>query len=77
MKLKVLEVRHQEEKRKMQQRRDAAIEKVRIKTQVLKSTILGSILLAYVCAFVICKVSKTERINNAAVHSGQLDWRVN
>lgn len=29
------------------------------------------------CAFVICNVSKTKRINNATVHSGQLDWRVN
>lgn len=44
---------------------------------MLKSTILGFILWAYVCAFVICNVSKTKRINNATVHSGQLDWRVN
>lgn len=60
----------------MQQRRNAAIEKVRIQTQVSKSTRLGSILLAYVCAFVICEVSETKRIN-VTVHSGQLEWRVN
>lgn len=77
MKLRVLEVRHQQEKRKLKQRRDEAIEKVRIKTQVLKSAILGSILLAHVCALVICKVSKTKHINNTTVRSGQLDRCVN
>lgn len=60
----------------MQQRRDATIEKVRVKTQAWKSTTLGSIIIAY-CAFVICKVSKHKRTNNATVHAGHLDWCVN
>ena len=33
MKIKVLEAKHQEEKLKMQQRHDADVEKVRIKTE--------------------------------------------
>lgn len=37
MKIKVLEAKHQEEKLKMQQRHDADVEKVRIKTEVVNT----------------------------------------
>lgn len=37
MKIKVLEAKHQEEKLKMQQRHDADVEKVRIKTEELNT----------------------------------------
>lgn len=37
MKIKVLEAKHQEEKLKMQQRHDADVEKVRIKTEIVNT----------------------------------------
>lgn len=57
----------------MQQRRDAAIEKVGIRIQGLKSTILVTVLLAYVCVPVSFAKSVNASVSTTTVHSGQLD----